>query len=436
MGGSCSNGRTEKAEQCDDGNTNPNDGCDGSCQVEGECTSALLDGSKSHIVVSANALPLAFTGRITMHGWFRLDAYSSGGTCKTPQGDVACSELFSYGAEGSYRVSIHTAGNKLMLSAGNVNYDHVDLGPVSTGQWTHVAVVVTDGHVRAYLNGRVNAQVKLTSWPLPSSAAKKLIIGGRHDAQGGLKAPLKGAVKGFHVRAEPVFFQNFGPQVKWDSERKGNLVALWMNEGVGTKLSDDTNAKQYATLVSGSWASNSGPYCKIQGVMMNDTKALTPGSDAFVVQPGAFAVFAKSGDWKKNNSLITFYAWGDNKAQGGFSLNNVSDEVVLVNTKKAVVDKVAYTEKWPWNAGQSMYLQPTCYDPKSNDAQNCWSKSSDACIYGDGIGFNSLKWDCSSKACLAGNVCVANDAKGTCGNYTKCCVAKDAGTPGAENVCK
>jgi hypothetical protein len=109
---------------------------------------------------------------------------------------------------------------------------------------------------------------------------------------------------------------------------------------------------------------------------------------------------------------------------------------VLVNKDGKVVDKVVYDEDWPWNSGASMLLLPTCLDPKSNDEKNCWQKSTSACIYGPGIGFNSLMWDCSKSSCLNSNVCVpASDAGKTC-NFEKCCVSKDAGTPGTANECK
>ncbi|MCO4763535.1 MAG: hypothetical protein KC502_18640 [Myxococcales bacterium] len=423
------------AEQCDDGNSVSADGCSSGCKVEGVCNSTSLGGQTSHIAVKSKTVPLAFMGRMTWHGWFRLDSATSGGTCKVSGGGTAaCSELFSYGVEGEYHLGVRSTGGKLWLASGNVNLEFVPLGPVLTGQWIHVAVTVHDGQATGFINGRQMGQAQLKSWPAATTTAKTLTIGGRHTAGGQLVAPLKGAVRGFHVSTLPLYFQAFGPQVTPQKSKMGNLVRLALS-GAGAPKDASGNGQQVtATATSGS--TTSGPYCVKAGALHPHTKAITAGFDAFVVKAGAFVLFSRSGDWTKNNNLASFYAWGDNPSSGAYDLGNISDQIILVNKSGKVIDKVAYTDKWPWNAGQSMYLQATCYDPKSNDEQNCWAKSTAACAYGDGIGFNSLKWDCATKSCLAGNVCVANDSQGTCGNYSKCCVAKDVGTPGTANLCK
>ncbi len=436
IGATCGNGRTEKAEQCDDGNDVSADGCSSGCKVEGGCVSLGLNGSTSHVAATAKTVPFAFMGRMTWHGWFRLDSATSGGTCKTATGSAPCSELFSYGVEGEYRLSVRSSGGKLWLSAGNVNFEYVDLGPALLNEWVHVAVVVQDGAARGYVNGRVAGQATLKSWPAATTTAKKLTIGGRYTAAGTLTAPLKGAVRSFHVSTNPLFFQAFGPQLTWHKGVVGDLLALSLAEGAGATVSDSSGVNQAAIAVNPAWSASSGPYCVKAGVLQPGSKAITAGFDAFVVPAGAFVAFVRSGDWNKNNNLAAFYAWGDNPTQGKFSLDNVADQIILKDAAGKLVDSVSYTDKWPWNSGQAMMLQPTCYDPKNNDEASCWAKASEACSYGDGIGFNSLKWDCASKACLAGNVCVSNDSKGTCGAFSKCCVAKDAGTPGAANLCK
>lgn len=432
----CGNGRTEKSEQCDDGNSANSDGCSSGCKVEGGCTSLTLNGTSGHVVATSKIVPFAFMSRMTWHGWFRLDSATSGGSCKTATGTAACSELFSYGVEGEFRLGVRSVGGKFSLSVGNVNFQYVDLGPTLLNEWVHIAVVVEDGSVRGYVNGRKSGSTTLKSWPAASTTAKKVTIGGRHTGAGALKAPLKGAARSFHISTKPQFFNSFGPQLLWSKAKTGNLLALKLGEGSGSSLKDSSTSGQSISTTATAWSTSSGPYCVKGGVLQPGSKAITAGFDAFIVPPGAFALFVKSGDWEKSNNLTAFYAWGDSPSQGLFGLDNVGDQIVLTNKAGKVVDKVAYTDKWPWNSGQAMILQPTCFDPKSNDEANCWVKATDACSYGDGIGFNSLKWDCSSKACLAGNVCVANDSKGTCGSFSKCCVAKDAGTPGVANLCK
>ena len=67
---SCGNGFVEASENCDDGNKTSGDGCSEVCQVEGQCTSLLLDGKAAYVGVSeasGAAMPLAYSDLTQSH---------------------------------------------------------------------------------------------------------------------------------------------------------------------------------------------------------------------------------------------------------------------------------------------------------------------------------------------------------------------------------
>ena len=435
----CGNGRVEPNELCDDGNTAAGDGCGAACSVEGSCSAMRLNGDGS-VVVTLNKGSMPTLTKMAMSSWIYMPANPQpAGGCTSNGASVPCMDLMSLGAADGWHVNARYHSGKIWVVVGNVNEVEVELGPAKADKWMHIAAAVrADGTLRVFYDGRKTGTAKLgASWPPQAGWTQTLTVGGSRMSAGQIVRPATARYRSVQLASTDLYLRNFGPQVAWTKAMSGDLVELRLDEGQGTTVADSSgkgNSIQANTITWGNGQGGvSGPYCSQAAA---ETPSLTPGFDAFLVPAGSFIVFAKTSDRKKNNDIEVFYGWGDAAKNGTFSLDNVADQVLLVNKDGKVVDKAMYDEDWPWNAGASMLLLPTCFDPKSNDEKNCWQKSTNACSYGPGIGFNSLKWDCSSLACPEVNVCVPNDASNTCGSATKCCVSKDSGTPAADNVCK
>ncbi len=434
----CGNGRVEPTELCDDGNTKAGDGCGAACSVEGSCASLNLGGNASIVVDFKNN---AATGlnKMAISTWLLLPANPQAtGGCTSNGQSVACMDLLSLGAADDWHAVIRYHSQKLWVVVGNVNETEIEIGPVKAGKWNHVAVSIrASGEGRTFSDGRVSKSAQIGAWPPPTGWVQSFVVGGSRTTGGQIVRPAVARYRSVHMFSSDRYLRTFGPQVGWTGAWAGNLVQLRLDEGQGGVVADSTGLGHSVNGTNLAWGDDqgkpSGPYCSSNAA---ETTPITAGFDAFQLAPGAFAVFAKTADRSKNNDLDVFYGWGDAPTNGAFTLDNVSDQIVVVNKDGKVIDKVVYDEDWPWNSGASMLLLPTCLDPKSNDEKNCWQKSSSACIYGPGIGFNSLMWDCSKSSCLNSNVCVsASDAGKTC-NFEKCCVSKDAGTPGTANECK
>jgi len=464
----CGNGYVEANERCDDGNTLAGDGCTPQCNVEGQCTSLVLDGLTGYVGITGAAgaaLPFAYYPALTLHGWFLLDAASAGGTCTIGGAQVACSDLFSYGQAGKYPVGVRSASGKLFAFAGSVE---VELGPAVLGKWTHVALTVEDGkQLRGWINGRPLATLPLKDWPGAAAKADFVSLGAQQDAGSGqLVHLMKGKVASFQVFSGqqinasgspssnpsyglkvnfPSWYRVFGPQVKWPGAGKGDVLALQIDEGAGTALKDGSAQKHNAAAVAGSWASAansnaSGPYCAPGGVLQGETSPIAPGFDTFVVKPGEYALIARTSNQVINNGVRALYGWGDSGtlAGGPWVLSNGTDTVAIVNAAGKVVDQVAYDQSWPWANALAMMVKDGCLDTALNDTKDCWQIAGQPCAYGPLMDKTMATLAaCANTPCtIAGEACAEIADCGGGGVSCKKCVLRDQGTPGGANVCQ
>ncbi len=432
----CSNGRTESTERCDDGNLLNSDGCTSLCDVEGVCKALGLDGAGSHVEVTP-AKPLPFAQWLTLHGWFLAQATATTGSCTTVNGPVPCSDLFAYGTSGKYEVGARILNGKLVAVAGN---DSLDLGAVTLGQWTHLAVEIDSGVLRAFVNGRKQGEITLTAgtYPPVQAYADTVTLGGVQDSvSGAYLHPFKGRLSNFNIQStlQGRFLRNFGPQVHWQAPYKGDVLSIAIEEGAGSNLADTSGNGHTAVWTGGAtWATAangnaSGPYCKVAGNLLAETTPITAGTDTYVLQPGHYGLVIKYANVLLNNNLDAFISWGDQPANGYFVLSNDTDSIGLVNPAAKLIDQVSYTTLFPWSANYSMRLSPDCMDTVSNDQAGCWNKASSGCMYGN-AGAASSGNSCSSKACSTLNEECYSQADGT-----KKCLVMDHGTPGKSNIC-
>ena len=434
----CGNGRIEPNELCDDGNNQAGDGCGAACSVEGSCSAMRLVGNGSVVVQLKGGSADKLT-KMAMATWIFLPANPQAtGGCSSAGQSVPCMDLYSVGAADGWHAVVRYHSQKLWFVVGNVNETEVEIGPVKAGKWNHLAASVrANGEARVFYDGRSAGTGKIAAWPPTPGWTQTAVVGGSRTAAGQIIRPASGRFRNVQFFSSDRFLRLFGPQVSWLKEFSGDLVDLRFDEGAGDTVADSSGKGHSVTATNLLWGNDqgakSGPYCSLNAA---ETTPIASGFDAFVLKAGSYQVFAKTLNRSKNNDIDAYYGWGDAPQNGAFALDNVTDQIVLVNKDGKVIDKVTYDEDWPWNAGASMLLLSTCIDPKSNDEKNCWQKASGACIYGPGIGFNSLKWDCTQSACPVVNVCIPADAAGTCGTFAKCCVSKDAGTPGVSNECK
>tara|TARA_B100000214_G_scaffold375433_1_gene361757 strand:+ start:558 stop:2297 length:1740 start_codon:yes stop_codon:yes gene_type:complete len=103
------------------------------------------------------------------------------------------------------------------------------------------------------------------------------------------------------------------------------------------------------------------------------------------IYPGDYFVFARNGDYLFNGGVIADYDY-DN-----FSLSNLEDQLILMDTSGSIVDEVYYSDIWPFSNGVSMEI----HDPLINNLiYYNWYES--VLIYGDGdFGSPGLPYDAS-----------------------------------------
>lgn len=467
----CGDGATMANEQCDDGNATAGDGCSKTCTTESRCTSLRLDGKKAYVSLTPKVKPLDYPEQLTLHGWFLLDSATGSDTCTLDAKAVQCSDLFSYGTTADYQLAVRSAEGALWAVVGPTVVKIVDLqipGGTLTGQWLHLAIVKDGKKATAWMNGRKIVDVPVVNWPTANQKASRLTLGGSQDAQGLLKHPMHGRLAGFHAATKVLFQRSFGPQAKMQTGFKGDLIALPLDDGSGSQLSDKSGNLHEAGQSGGVWStptsSPSGPYCKSGGKLMAETTAMKPGFDALWIQPFTYGVLGRSVQPSVNNCVPVMYGWADNPGQGAFSLGQSEDAVKLVNPSGKTVDEVAYKGDWPSGIGRSMMLDPKskdCFSTVKNDGKACWVAPGLKCWYGCTWAVNSTFWCCAGKKLE--KVCDGKDANGnpkcedklvdctTSCNLSevcaftldnncksgahKCCLQQDNGTPGKPNVC-
>ncbi len=466
----CGNGFIEGTEQCDDGNTAAGDGCTKTCDVEGQCTALLFDGKASYVGVDNNPAAtnqLFYTPALTIHGWFLLDTLTAGDLCTVGGVLATCSDLFSYGEAGKYPLAVRSSGSHLWAIAGG---KELDMGLALQGKWTHIALTIEGGSsLHAWVNGKEVASTTLSDYPVATSIASFVTVGAQRDsATGKISHYLKGRAAAFRVFSGkqinsagsagypsynekvnfPSFFRNFGPQVRWASGAiaGGDTLALAMDEGAGSGLTDATASKHSAGAVSCTWATQSsgnagGPYCAPSGSVLPETSVLQPGSDTYVVKPGTYAVLARNSNPVYNDGVKAMYGWYDNGVMSGngtFVLSNGSDGIKLTNAEGKLVDAIYYDSTWPWIKGASMMLKDNCIDPVLNDTKDCWQIATGTCFFGPLYDKQSSTFTaCANTPCAKeGEFCGTPDDCG--GGLTSCkqCLTKDRGTPVASNVCQ
>lgn len=425
----CGDGLTEGAEECDDHNQKDGDGCDGTCHVEGSCTLLQLNGSTEVVTVTPkSALP--FGDQLTAHGWFLLDDFYGTGTCPTTSGTSPCSDLFSMGVDGSASFGARVQDGKLRAFVGSAVFELAD---AAKGQWFHVALTYDKGKLYGSVNGAVVLQVSVSGWPTGQNAAVLTLGGAQETGTGNLLHPLKGSVASF--QASSLFGAGvrraIGPQVKWSSPWKGDLVSIALDDGIGTSLIDAKG--NTVTASGGTWNNAYGPYCKDINGFVGGNSSKTPGGAALTIPAGGYAVVGQRVDLTINNDVSVLYGMADNPAGSGFSLSNGGDEVILSNPAGKMIDTVVYDSTFPYGIGYAMMLSGSCYDTTANDAAMCWqAASSGACAYGAYVanaGGTNAACGIGFSACMNTEVCEDN------GFGSLLCHLKDRGTPGAINVC-
>merc|ERR1719265_190346 len=114
-GGTCGDGKREGAEECDDGNTTPNDGCNAACKVEGgyQCLPEKM-GGKDKCSVCGDTQCTTFFGRQSKcldtvatrdAGEEKIDGQEGAQTATSQDSPVESPASFlqvSTGAEGAY----------------------------------------------------------------------------------------------------------------------------------------------------------------------------------------------------------------------------------------------------------------------------------------------------------------------------------------------
>ncbi|MCA9513913.1 MAG: lamin tail domain-containing protein [Myxococcales bacterium] len=147
----------------------------------------------------------------------------------------------------------------------------------------------------------------------------------------------------------------------------------------GDLVIDEIMANPAAADDAGEWLelANPGTVARVlDGCVLKDDGAdshtITPGAGATViVPPGGFVVLARSGDAADNGAGgLADYVYG---ADGGFTLANAADEVVLV-CGGVEIDRVAYDTGagWPAETGASLSLSPANTTAVANDARAAW----------------------------------------------------------------
>jgi hypothetical protein len=117
----------------------------------------------------------------------------------------------------------------------------------------------------------------------------------------------------------------------------------------------------------------------LDGLVVRDS-----GGDAYVVTgalevaAGGVVVFAASDDPAVNGGVVAQRAFGD-----ALKLGNDADAIELVTPSGTLLDAVAYDVKtFPTAEGAARSLDPSAFDPASNDAGAAWCLATEA--YGDG----------------------------------------------------
>ncbi len=426
---SCGDGLTEVGEECDDHNTKAGDGCDATCHVEGVCTLLQFNGTTSIATVTP-AATLPFGKNLTIHGWFELDSLYGNGTCPTVGGTSPCSDLVSFGVAGDASFGARVQDGKVRVFVGAAGFDIAD---AVIGQWFHLALTYDNGKLYALLNGAIALQVSVGGWPTGQNAAVMTIGGSQEAVSGALLHPLAGSVGSVQVSSAfgAAMRRPIGPQVKWSSPWKGDLVSLALDDGTGAAPVDAKG--NTVAVTNGVWNTASGPYCKDINGFVGGNSSKTPGAAALTIPAGGYAVIGQRIDLATNNDVNVLYGMADNPAGSGFSLSNGGDEVILSNPAKTVIDEVVYDSTFPYGQGYAMMLLGSCYDTAANDAAACWqAASSGSCAYGAYVaasGSTNAKCGVGLPACIASEVCE------DIGAGDQACHLKDRGTPGVFNVC-
>ncbi|MSP91193.1 MAG: hypothetical protein EXR79_05230 [Myxococcales bacterium] len=452
----CGNGRTESAEQCDAGEKFGSAGCSLGCLTVGSCKSINFNGNGAYVQIAPAGKGLPFGTKLAVHGWFYLDALYGSGTCTGPGPAGACADLFSYGREGSYRVAARVVSGKVWAIAGNQAFE---LGPATTGQWFHVAVVVHKATLRGFLNGRKLAMGDLVGYPTLGTKADLATIGVSLDAANKPLHPFKGRAASVHATTATggPFRRNFGPQVNW-TPWVMDIFSLQLDDGTGTKPVDKSPNGHTVGAVATTWNDGSpgqatGPYCTVGQTLLPETKPMTPGFDSTLIPPGTYATIVRTSTYDFNHDLEPFYSWNDAGQTGYYLFGNSTDNLKLYQPGPdptspvggKLVWKISYTEpKFPWGAGSSMMLKSECFDVKALAAPECWFAATEACTFPD---FQPL---ISKQKKVVNGQTVFEDGPTSCGGglppcdfgqecktYEEAtlCSAKDLGTPGKANIC-
>ncbi len=102
-------------------------------------------------------------------------------------------------------------------------------------------------------------------------------------------------------------------------------------------------------------------------------------SESLVIPAKGFAVLGKNSDINSNGGVSLNYAY-----ESGMTLNNTSDDIILVATNDVIIDEVSWDNgaTFPKPTGKSMSLKVDQLDYLSNDDGANWEEATTT--YGDG----------------------------------------------------
>jgi hypothetical protein len=237
----CGNARVEPGEECDDGDDDPCNGCDGCLRR----TFLVLDGGDGHRVEIADAVgaPLRLLDTpLTVEAWMRID------------GDADDVEIMRRGAGNSgWRLGLRSVGVIATVFSG---FDHTVDGVAPPGSgWHHVAWTYDLASSRLYLDGVPIGEQAASSAVLETDAPVR--IGALMSGTGEIFGHTPGRIDEVHVSTVVRYPGPFVPVRRHEPDASTALL-LHLDEGEGDEVIDASPSAHLGTAVGVSWALDDG----------------------------------------------------------------------------------------------------------------------------------------------------------------------------------